>query len=214
MAKKTVMVLRMDSKTNNSQTGASPVTAVSVELPEAFRNHDPKMKPAALQLAIATGAKHPEIVHSVVELASAMQNAGEKYYRVLHVLRAAKLQKKEVTALLLGLGIHKSRASQLNALSSCKDEVWKKYSEKAIGFRAALELENGEEPKPSDSDESKKKRVKAKIHPVPKPIQTALAEAVAGWEKPNKAGKRTEYGFTVERDGITLYFQIFADKAD
>lgn len=198
----------MVQNTNKAAT-AAPTAPVEIVVPAAFKNTS--LKGASLTLAINTGVKHPEIVQAVTELAGAMQAAGEKYYHVLHTLRAAKLQKKEATALLLGLGLTKGRASELNKLSSAKEEVWKKYSEKTVGFRAALALENG---KSSPVGTPGKKRVVAKIHSVPKDIQTMIAESVKGWVKPNKDGKRTEYGFTVEQDGITLYFQIFADKKD
>jgi len=171
-------------------------------------------------MAIQLGTQHPQIVKAVTNLTTAMEQAQGRYYQVLHALRAAKLQKKENTALLLGLGFHKSRVSQLCAMASVSDDVWAKYSAKTIGFRAALELENGggdDTPEVEVVDpeaENGRKRARAKIYPVPKGIQTALAAAVEHWEKPNKGGNRTEYGLTVERDGITLYFQIFADKAD
>lgn len=213
-------------KKNNSQTGASPVTPVAVVLPTAFESHDPSLKGAGLQLAIQVGTRHPEIVQSVVELKASIAQAGEKYYHVLHALRAAQLPKKEATALLLGLGFSKSRASELNKLSSVKDEVWAKYSEKSIGFKAALALENGGSSAVGTSHSGNEgdaptPRKKNKIHSLPKPVSAAIMEAVTPWlakdstlPKPMKSGKRSEYGFTVEQNGLTLYFQIFADAAE
>lgn len=215
----------MDTKTTDSKTGSSPVpTAVRVIVPTAFESHDPSLKGATLQLAIQVGEKHPEIVQAAIEFKASVGLAGEKYYHLLHTLRAAKLPKKEATAVLLGLGFNKGRASELNKLSSCKQEVWDKYSGKAISFRAALALEDGKTPKPEGSgNEGDKpgKKAKAKIHTLPKPVQAALVEAMAPWlakdstlPAPTKSGKRTEYGFTYEANGRTLYFQIFADLAD
>jgi len=205
----------MEPKSNPE--GSKSSTPVEVVLPSAFANTT--LKGAQLQLALLVGNKHPEIVQSVVELGAAMREAGEKYYHVLHALRKAKLGKKEATALLLGLGLTKGRASELNKLSSCKEEVWKKYSDKTVGFRAALALEDGKKKVPTG--EQKKPRTQSKIHALPKPMQVALTEAVSGWlakdntlPAPMKSGKRTEYGFTYEANGQTLYFQIFADKAD
>jgi len=214
----------MDKNIPSSQTGASPVTTAPVTLvvPSAFQAHDPSLKGVALTLAINTGAKHPEIVKAAEEFKLAVGLTGEKYYHLLHALRHAKLQKKEATALLLGLGFNKGRASELNKLSSCKEEVWKKYSQKSISFRAALALENGKpEGDKEQGNKDKPKKSKAKIHSLPKPLQTALAEVMMPWldkdttlPKATKSDKRTEYGFTLEKDGRTLYFSIFADMAD
>lgn len=218
----------MDTLNKQQPTGASPVTTVEVVMPAAFKNHAPDMSATALALAIQVGEKHPQIVRAVTELGKSLAVVGEKYYQVLHTLRHAKLQKKEATALLLGLGLTKGRASELNKLSSCSDEVWAKYSAKAIGFRAALALENGEVPpgEPGEGEDASEKeapkpREKHKIHTLPKPVSKALAEALLPWlardstlPRPNKSDKRTEYGFTIEADGRTLYIQIFADKAD
>lgn len=218
----------MVKNATSSKSDASPDTSAQViQLPDAFKSHDPKMSPVALALAVEVGKKHPAIVASVVELRSAITQAGEKYYTVLHALRSAKLQKKEATAVLLGLGLTKGRASELNKLSACSDEVWAKYSSKAVGFRAALALENGEtdgESSPGgtgEETEAPAKRKKHKIHSVPKPLQSYLIEFGNKWldkdstlPDATKSGKRTEYGFTVESNGKTLYFSIFADKAD
>lgn len=214
-------------KKNNTPETAPTASELTIELPNAFKQHDPSLKGATLQLALQTGAKHPEIVQSVVEFRSAIATAGEKYYHILHALRAAKLPKKEATALLLGLGFNKARASELNRVSAIKDEVWQKYSEKSIGFKAALGYGEAESDESSDvgttgdGTAEPSKRTKAKIHSLPKPVAKALHEAMLPWldkdstlPRPNKSDKRTEYGFTIEKDGRTLYFQIFADKAD
>lgn len=212
------------NKAGSSPATTAPATTVQVVVPAAFENHDKSLKGATLQLAIQTGEKHPEIVQAVTELRAAMAVTGEKYYHVLHTLRAAKLDKKSATALLLGLGFLKSVASELNRLSSAKEEVWQQYSAKAIGFRAALALENG---KPATNQTSGNEtaapstpREVAKIHSFPRPVADALRAAVESWllpdgtrtlPAPNKSGKRTEYGLTIEANGRTLYFQVFAD---
>lgn len=215
----------MATKTTDSKTGSSPVTTtapVTLVVPAAFEAHDPSLKGASLTLAIQTGEKHPEIVQAAIEFKTSVAAAGEKYYHLLHALRHAKLPKKEATALLLGLGFNKGRSSELNKLSTCKQEVWDKYSGKAISFRAALALEDGKpEKKPDSGNEGNKPAgKKAKIHTLPKPVQVALASALEPWlakdstlPAPTKSGNRTEYGFTYEANGRTLYVQIFADMA-
>lgn len=214
----------MDKPTQQKAASqAAPLAPVIV--PEAFASHDPSLKGATLALAISVGAQHPAIVQAAIDFKQAYGQAGERYYTLLHTLRTAKLQKKEATAVLLGLGFNKGRASELNKLASAKDEVWAKYSAKGISFRAALALENGgnkgDNETPGEKSVTPVKREKAKIHPLPKPMANAFSEAALLWldkdstlPKPNKSGKRTEYGLTVESNGVTLYFQIFADKAD
>lgn len=215
----------MVKNTTASKAGSSPAPSAPVALvvPVAFEAHDPSLKGVALTLAIQTGEKHPEIVQAAVEFKASVGIAGEKYYHLLHALRHAKLQKKEATALLLGLGFNKGRASELNKLSTCKQEVWDKYSGKAISFRAALALEDGKPVKGPDSgnEGSKPTKKKNKIHTLPKPVQSALVGALEPWlakdstlPAPTKSGQRTEYGFTYEANGRTLYLQIFADLAD
>lgn len=204
----------------NNQAAKVATSAPELVVPVAFQAHDPSLKGASLTLAINVGAKHPEIVQAVTELRIAFNVAGEKYYHVLHALRNAKLPKKEATALLLGLGFTKGRASELNKLSACKEEVWKQYSEKSIGFRAALALEDGKVPTGEQSDSGNEgdapagKKAKKKIASVPKDVQAGLVAAVQNWTRPLKGGARTEYGFTYEKDGVTYYFQIFTDSKE
>jgi len=138
-----------------------------------------------------------------------------------------ELPKKEQNVLLYGLGFYKNRVYELAKVASAKDEIWAKYSEKTVGFKAALALENGSGEGDGEGDgegtagATTKKRQKAKIHSLPKPVAEALTDALKPWlakdstlPKPNKSDKRTEYGFTYEANGRTLYVQIFADKAD
>lgn len=204
---------------------SNTASALVVELPDAFKQHDPSLKGATLQLAVMVGSKHPQIVQAAVELRAAITAAGEKYYHIVHALRAAKLPKKEASALLYGLGFNKNRVHELNKVSSLPEEVWKKYSEKTVGFKAALAIEAGAEEEGEGEGTAvgtAKKRTKTKIHPLPKPLRDAITEAVAPWlakvrdhlPDPTKGGKRTEYGFTYEANGKTLYFQIFADNVD
>jgi len=134
--------------------------------------------------------------------------------------------------LLLSLGLSKSRGSELNKISTAPDAVWNKYSTGQLGYKATFQLMTssaggtaaaqgeGEEEGEADEKPTKKRNV-AKIHPLPKPIQKALAAAVEPWlaknsrlPQPMKSDARTEYGFTYEANGKTLYFTIFADKAD
>jgi len=216
----------MDKKSNDSKAGSSPAptAAVAIVLPPAFEAHDPSLQGASLALAIQVGEKNPKIVNAAHEFKVAVGTTGEKYLKLLHALREAKLQKKEATALLLGLGFNKGRASELNKLSTAKQEVWDQYAAKGISFRAALALEDGKEPKGTGSDSGNeggpaKKKEKTKIHPAPKWIQLSLADVAAAWlEKEGgsilKAGARTEYGFTYEAHNRTLYFQVFADRKE
>lgn len=197
----------MEDKTN-SQTGES--LANTVVPPAAFEHHA-NLKPKALQQAIKLGEKHPEIVRAASDLRSAYHEAGTKYLNLATQLRVAKLPKKEGTLLLLGLGLTKGRTSEILSLSAVGDDVWNQYTANTVGFRAALQLENGKKVPPG---EPKKPREVAKVHKLPKEVASALADLLAKANLPMKNGKRTEYGFTYENKTAKsfVYVSLFADK--
>jgi len=208
-------------KTNNPTVNPAETPEVAAVIPPAFEAHAPGMKPMALQLAIQLGQKHPAIVQAVVEFRDAYGRAGEKYFGMASSLREAKLQKKESTALLLGLGLSKSRVSEIIRVSSVSDAIWNQYSAKSIGFKAAMQLEAGESSDggtddSEDKTDKKKADTKAlKIYDVPEFIRLELAQMARGWPRPLKNGKTTEYVFRYQENpkAIAFYFAISAIPA-
>jgi len=117
----------------------TPTTEVTtLALPDAFKTHDSKLSPIGLALAIEVGRKNPAIVQAVQEFRDQYGRLGEKYFGMCKALREAKLARKESTALLLGLGLAKSRVSEILSVSEVSDVVWERYDQKQIGFKAAL----------------------------------------------------------------------------
>lgn len=177
------------------------------------------MKPMALAMAVEIGKKNPAIVQAAIDFRDVINSAGGKYLTLVTALREAKLLRKEATLLLLGLGFTKGRASELNTLSTVKDEVWAKYSAGAVGFRAALQLEAGkEESSPGGTQEEgeesetplpSKPRTK-KIHDVAEGVKGHLNKAAAAFKRPLKGGVQTEYAYAYQLEGVNYYFAITA----
>jgi len=194
------------------------VPAESVVIPAEF-HPIPGMNNLTLAAAAVVAQKNPGIVTAAVELRDAMGKAGEKFFGIASQLRTAKLVKKEATMLLHALGFSASRTSEMIKLSSVSDEIWNKYSAGSVGFRAAMQLENGPDEGEGGGEGKTstggKKRQAHKAYPVPKGlaalVNTFFKEKAD--ELPMKAEKRTEYFHTVELgDGKFLHFTIFSDK--
>jgi len=211
----------MKNKATTSPTAATPAVPALV-IPPAFQSHTPGMSDVALAFAIELGEKHPTIVAAGVEFKDAYGRAGEKFYGFASALRAAKLLKKEATTLLLGLGLSKSRASEVIKVSSVSDELWAKYSAQSIGFKATLKLANGTpegedsggDGASSDGGTKPAKPVKPalKIHDVSHAVKKALVEAaiVFSNNRPLKKGEKTEYAYAHVVDGVSYYFAVTA----
>jgi len=165
---------------------------------------------AAWNYACTLGQKNPAVVMAVTDLKESLGRAGEKYFLVVCALRDAKLVGKEATLLLLALGFSKQKASDLKKASNMSDAVWAKYSAKAVGFRAALELEDGAKRKGNT-----KAKAKAKVYPFSKPVQDALAAVFTpAWHAEHYVDRnRTEYAGTIEIAGVGyVYLSAFVDS--
>lgn len=133
--------------TQDVKHDALPPQAVKLVLPDAFKNHDLKMTPENIRFAVELGEKHPAVVESVVALQSSLHElenvakvAGEKYFRTVKALRETKLNRREATLLLKGLGFSKVTASKLQKVAEVSPELWAKYEAKQLGFNATLLL--------------------------------------------------------------------------
>lgn len=208
-------------KTNNPTVNPVVTPEVAAVIPPAFEAHAPGMKPMTLQLAIQLGQKHPEIVNAVHEFKVAYGRAGELYFGMAASLRNAKLAKKESTALLLGLGLSKSRVSEIIRVSSVSDAIWNQYSAKTIGFKAAMQLEAGKPSSAGGTTEGGGQPSnpttggKVKIYDVPEKLRPALVEVAKAFPRPLKNGKTTEYVFRYQADpkAVAFYFAISAIPA-
>jgi len=197
-----------------ASTHVAPAAPAQIAvLPKEYESHDPSLKPATLSLAVIVGQKNPAIVEAAVAFRQVFAEAGTKYLNLATALRTAKLPKKEGTALLRALGLTKGRASELLSLSAVSDEVWAKYTANTIGFRAALQLENGpskenpaevppgEHPAESGGEDSGEEgpqpTKKLVFHELPQSVKDAINDAVAIWANPVKNKKPTDYAFVL-----------------
>lgn len=192
----------------NNPTQAPVAPAAPVLIPDAFKNHA-NLKPMALQMAVTLGEKHPDIVAAVGEFKAAFNVAGDKYITVVSRIRQKKMLRKEATLLLLGLGVHKGRASELITLSAVGDDVWAKYTAQTIGFRAALQLGTGKSsPGGTPAKPVKPATPPLKIHDVQAEVKKALATVCATFKRPLKNGEKTEWAYAHTHDGVNYYFAI------
>jgi len=188
----------------------APALAPVVVVTPAGMTRPTGLTDVAWNYACQLGAKNPGIIAAVTDLKETLGRAGEKYFAVVTALRDAKLVGKEASLLLLALGFSKQKASDLKKASNLSDAVWAKYSAKAVGFRAALELEDGKKRKGNQ-----KARTVAKVYPLPKLLVGVLSAAFTPeWHAEHFAGqKRTEYGGTIELPGVGYVFvSLYVDS--
>jgi len=210
------VVIQWSCMSNTNKNNSSAGTEVAAIVPAELEHHDPKMSQAQLALAVLVARKNPQIVAEGLAFREAYNRAGERYFGMCNALRSAKLVKKEGTALLLGLGFSKSRASEVIRLSSVSDAIWAKYSAGSVGFKAALELDAPQEESSAGGTEAEgdaKKPAKAavKIHDLPKEVHVAFTEACALIARPLKKGAKTEWAYACRTpDGVNFYLAITA----
>lgn len=169
-----------------------------------------------LALAIEVGRKNPAIVQAVTEFREQYGRLGEKYFGMCKAVREAKLARKESTALLLGLGLAKSRVSEILSVSEVSQVVWDKYDQKQIGFKAALKsqsieqpaAEKGAEEVPPSEPEAKKERVI--IRELAEANKARALDFLRAFERPLAEGKTTEYAVAAVFGGVKYYMQLTA----
>lgn len=166
---------------------AVPAPAPALPVPEAFKNPAADLKPDQLRFAIELGAKFPSIVNEATALKGAAAEAdaalgrmGQKYYGFCSALRDAKLNRRESSILLKGLGFAKNRVYEILKVSEVDQVLWDKFANKQIGFKATLALSNGGADDASDGDEvsdggdEAEKKKKKKERKLPKEFQPPL----------------------------------------
>lgn len=187
-------------------------------------NHAPGMSAIQLALAGKLAQEYPAIVKAAEDFRDHYVRTGEKYFTLCKTVRDSKLAKKAATALLLGLGFPKSRASEIITVSAVSDELWAKYSAQSVGFKATLKLAN---PKPevppseqatqggeteTETETAPAPRAKpVKIHDITdENVKAALREVVTVFNRPLKGGEKTEWAYAHRLDGVNYYFAITA----
>jgi len=131
---------------------------------------------------------------------TALARMGERYFGFCSELRSAKLNRRESTLLLKGLGLAKSRISEILRVSEVTDEVWAKYKAGQIGFNATLALGRGSDGTGvSDSEaegesESKPASNKKKEKRLPKEFQPSIVACLEDWgDSLNASGVKDPY---------------------
>jgi len=200
---------------------AEPQPAKLLVIPTAFIHHDPTLKPEQVQFAIELGNKFPGIVQQAEALkaetvlaAEALGRMGQKYYGTCNELRKAKLNRRESTLLLKGLGFSKSRVSEMLKVSEVSDELWAKFEGQQIGFKATLALadspssDGGTEGEGDGEEEAKKPKKKERR--LPKEFQPDVIKALEDWGDSLKAcGMKDPYVMRYEnKDGRTYVVTI------
>jgi len=172
-----------------------------------FANADKTLKPEQLQMAASLAVKFPAIVSESVALRSEfaqvdaqLQRAGQRYYGFCSELRRAKLNRRESTLLLKALGYVKTRISEILKVSEVSDEIWAKYSNGQIGFKAALALERGTDDDDDggegegESEGDTEKKTKKKEKRLPKEFQPSIVACLEDWGDSLKAcGQKEPY---------------------
>jgi len=170
----------------------APVTPPpALIVPEAFTAHDKSLSPEQLRFSIELGTKFPAIVQeaqalktSAAEVDASLARMGQKYYGFCSELRKAKMNRRESTLLLKGLGFAKTRVSEILKVSEVDDALWAKFANNQIGFKATLalgrgdgEAEEGEGEDGAKPEAGKKKKEKR----LPKEFQPGIVAQLEDW---------------------------------
>jgi len=152
-------------------------------------------------------------VAAVAEFREQYGRLGEKYFGMCKAVREAKLARKESTALLLGLGLAKSRVSEILSVSEVSEVVWNAYDQKQIGFKAALKsqaIEAGKADEPNKvttAEQPKKKVVIREFTEANKALALSFLGALA---RPLVDGEQTEYALGAVIGGVKYYLALTA----
>jgi len=159
--------------------------------------------------------KCPEIVKAASEFRDQYTRLGEKYYGLCKAVRDAKLQKKESTALLLALGLAKSRVSDLHVVAMVSDDMWARYSAQQIGFKAALEEVRSERKQPAlpglaatVEGEAAPKRQALILRDLTEKDKEHFKTCFAQILRPLHEGQATEYAYSYVLNQVRFYMQL------
>jgi len=136
-------------------------------------------------------AKYPRVSVAYKEVKAGEEKLKGKWLGLCEALRDPKdgirLNGREMTLLLKGLGERKQRITEIVKVVSVDDALWEKYKQGILGFRAVLQIARNPElpPEPAadaepdadaDADTEKPAARQTEQHPVPGPVAEAMAE--------------------------------------
>lgn len=201
------------------QTQVPNETVPSVVIPPAFESYDKTLKQPQLQQAIALGAQFPLIVGAVQSLKLgldsadvALKNAAEHYRTVVSEVHSAKLNRKEATVLLLGLGMRANRISEVLRVAELPPPAYKRYMAGELGFKAVLALDSAQKKGKGKEVKAgtKKPNRKVVIHTIGDAVRPLIIEALAGLVgKKRVKGASTEWALQYrDKSGSNVYVAV------
>jgi len=185
-----------------------------------------------LKLAVALQEQCPAIVAAVREVSQFEAGLRDKYFALCTAIRETQipvvegatrtLNRREVTLLLRSLGYTKQRVTEINRVVEVSDEVWQKFKQKELGFRAVLSIARAapeQEEQLTDVTPEGDQPGVAPVAPKPKPklpvaVEDAIAHAIVEKGAKVKVTPGDDgYEMTVKAFGKTFLVRIFVDKA-
>jgi len=196
-------------------------------VPLVLTEADKSLTPEQVKFASELGAKFPKVVEAVSHFNKDFATATEKmaaanasYFVMCSELRTAKLNRRESTLLLKGLGMIKQRITEVLRVTEVSDELWAKYEGKALGFRAVLKIARTEDASdeteptqatvPGTEPETTVKPLKPQvvIHEIKQPLKGALMQALREAGELRKNGEQTEYALGFVHEDKRFYIAL------
>lgn len=132
-------------------------------------------------------AKFPDVVAAAAAVAAEEQTMARKYFNLADALRKTGLNGRELTLLMASLGYRKQRITEIKKAISVADDVWQKWKDNVIGFRAVLAIARAPDAAPAATPEAEAGATppesppegrKTNILVIPADIQTAFADVL------------------------------------
>jgi len=201
----------------------SPAQALVV-LPPAFESHDKELKQEQLQFACELGAKYPKIVTAAQALRenlrgidTALTAAGDLYRSLVTEVHAAKLNRRESTLLLRGLGMAGNRISEVLRVAELPAGDYNRYIKGEMGFKAVLALDTAKKKAGGKDVKAGKKAAKKPriiIHDLGDKNAQILRDAIGGMSRLLKGGTTTEWAHAFVSPQGKFYVAITASPKD
>lgn len=152
---------------------------------------DTGLSESELNFAKELIVKYPAVGVAYKEVKLGEEKLKGKWLRLCEALRDPKdgtrLNGREMTLLLKGLGERKQRITEIVKVVSVDDALWAKYKQGILGFRAVLQIarnpelppEPPAEGEPEAEGEPQTQEPGARVtetHPVPAPVASAVAD--------------------------------------
>lgn len=181
-------------------------------VPVAFQSHDKSLKPTELQYAVELGQKFPTIIAASEDFKAgynaaglALSAASEKWRGMVIAIHGAKLNRREASILMRGLGFIKSRVSEVLRVVESDESVFQRYIKGEMGFKAVLAIEQAKtaEQKVAKVQKPRKSNV---IRSVSELIGKKLNLVASGWRVSEETTQ--EFAYACVKNGKRYYFAI------